>query len=158
MFADAPYSHQPYSTVAPVNAGALVTSQVVTSFLGNETVRFTYTMTGQVITSQQGEETVRFTYRMTGQQINSVQGMVTINTAYTPTGQVINAFQGQVGTLFGAVIYPTGNEMLGVLAAPVVETRYTMTGIQMQIRLGNELIWSPVDDSAPTIWVPVIVS
>lgn len=158
MFADAPISHEPYSTAAPVNAGVIPASQVVTSAQGEETVRFTYSVMGQAILSQQGDETVKTAYNVLGHQINSVQGMVTIRATYTPTGQVITALQGQVGTLFGAVIYPAGNEMLGVLATPTVETRYYLTGQQMQLRLGSELIWSLVDDSAPTIWVPVIVS
>ncbi|MNK79521.1 hypothetical protein D3C87_991890 [compost metagenome] len=158
MYSDAPYSHEPYSTVAPVNAGVLAVSQVVTAFQGEETVRFTYTVTGQAITSQQGEETVKTAYNVLGQQINSVQGMVTVRAVYTPTGQVINGVLGDETVLFGAVIYPSGNVMTGVIGPPTIETRYYLTGQQMQLRLGNELIWSLVDDSAPTVWTPVIVS
>lgn len=158
MYSDAPYSHEPYSTTAPVNAGVLAASQVVTALQGEETVRFTYSVTGQVVASQLGDETIRTTYRVLGQSITSQEGMVTVRTAYTPTGQQMVMAQGAQTTLFGAVIYPSGNEMLGVLASPTIETRYYLTGQQMQLRLGNELIWSLVDDSAPTIWVPVIVS
>lgn len=158
MYSDAPYSHEPYSTTAPVNAGVLAASQVVTATQGEETVRFTYSVTGQAIVSQLGDETIRTTYRVLGQSITSQEGMVTVRAAYTPTGQVFNAVLGNETVLFGAVIYPSGNVMAGVIGPPTIETRYYLTGQQMQLRLGNELIWSLVDDSAPTVWTPVIVS
>lgn len=158
MYSDAPYSHEPYSTTAPVNAGVLAASQVVTATQGEETVRFTYSVTGQAIVSQLGDETIRTTYRVLGQSITSQEGMVTVRAAYTPTGQVINAVLGNETVLFGAVIYPSGNVMTGVIGPPTIETRYYLTGLEMRLRLGNELIWSLVDDSAPTVWTPVIVS
>lgn len=157
MYADAPISHEPYSTSAPVNAGVLAVSQVVTSALGSVTERFTYTMTGQVVTSQLGNESVRFTYRVSGNQASFVGGMTSVLSTYHPTGQVINAVLGNETVLFGAVIYPTSNVMVGILNSPRIEARYTVTGLTMQALLGNELIWSPVDDAANTIWKPVIV-
>lgn len=157
MYADAPYSHDPYSVAAPANAGVLAVSQVVTASLGTVTERFTYRMTGQVITSQLGNGTVKFTYRVLGQQINSAEGMVSVRATYRMTGQVMTMTQGTQTVLFGAVIYPSGNVMNGLLATSAVETRYFVNGIEMQALQGNELIWSFVDDSAPTIWVPVIV-
>lgn len=157
MYADSPYSHEPYSTVAPVNAGVLAVSQLVTAAQGSVTERFTYAMTGQVITSQLGNETVRVTYRVLGQQINSVQGMVSVRTAYNVTGQQMVMSQGTQTVLFGAVIYPSGNVMAGALGPPNVETKYFVNGLEMRFNQGNELIWSHVDDRATTIWTPVIV-
>ena len=156
MYSDAPYSHEPYSTAAPVNAGALAVSQVVTAVQGSVTERFTYTMTGQVITSQLGNETVRTAYNVLGQQINSVQGMTTVRFTYRVTGQVATFSQGTQTVLFGAVIYPSGNVMSGLLQSPTVQTKYFVNGMQIQSRQGNELIWSLEDNATGTIWVPVI--
>lgn len=156
MYADSPYSHDPYSVAAPVNAGVLAVSQVVTAAQGSVTERFTYTMTGQVITSQLGNETVKTAYNVLGQQINSVQGMVSVRTAYNVTGQQMVMSQGTQTVLFGAVIYPSGNVMAGALGPPNVETKYFVNGMQIQSRQGNELIWSLEDNTTGTIWVPVI--
>lgn len=157
MYADSPYSHEPYSTVAPVNAGVIPASQVVTAVEGSVTERFTYHVTGQVITSQEGTATVKTAYNVLGQQINSVQGMTTARFTYRVTGQAATFSQGTQSTLFGAVIYPSGNVMAGALGPPNVETKYFVNGLEMRFNQGNELIWSHVDDRATTIWTPVIV-
>lgn len=156
MYSDAPYSHEPYSTVAPVNAGVIPASQVVTAVEGSVTQRFTYRVTGQVATFSEGSATVKTAYNVLGQQINSVQGMTTVRFTYRVTGQAATFSQGTQSTLFGAVIYPSGNVMSGLLHSPTVQTKYFVNGMQIQSRQGNELIWSLEDNATGTIWVPVI--
>lgn len=157
MYSASPYSHDPFATAPATNAGFLASSQVVTASGGVASVRAAYNVTGQGLTLSQGNESVRVTYRVLGTAMTTTQGLVRVDAAYRVTGNVVTTQIGVINTLFGAIIYPVGN-LITVTGAPLTpEVRYTLTGLTLlQFSLGKEYIWSPVNDSVGTIWIPVI--